>query len=62
MVLSFNEKKGNGKMEVSLVNNKIVIYLRAMEIVYEPTYGAFARTIAEIIDDNNEIVKKRRKK
>ena len=47
---------------VDLVNNKLVIYLRAMEIVAETNYGAFARTIAEIISDNNEMVKKRRKK
>ena len=46
---------------VALINEKIVVYLRAMEIVDEPAYGSFARTIAEIISENNETVKKRRK-
>ncbi|MCG6185901.1 hypothetical protein [Maribellus maritimus] len=45
-----------------MLNGKIVVYLRAMEIVDEATYGALARTIAEIIADNNETVKKRGKK
>ncbi len=51
------------KAEVlAIINDKIVIYLRAMEVVDEPNYGAFARTIATIIAENNEVVKKRRKK
>ena len=41
---------------------KIVVYLSAMEIVDEPVYGVFARTIATIIAENNEVVKKRSKK
>lgn len=44
------------------INGKLVIYMRAMEQVDEATYGAFARTVAEIINDNNEVVKKRSKK
>jgi len=47
---------------VALINDKIVVYLRAMEVVDAETYGAFARTIATIIAENNEVVKKRRKK
>ncbi|WP_167619702.1 DUF6261 family protein [Maribellus sediminis] len=47
---------------LSLINDKIVVYLRAMELVDEPAYGAFARTVATIIAENNEVVKKRRKK
>ena len=50
------------KEVVAIINDKLVVYLRAMIQVDEPTYGDFARTIAEIIDDNNEVVKKRRKK
>lgn len=50
------------KEVLTLINEKIVIYMRAMEIVDIETYGPFARTIAEIIDDNNEQVKKRSKK
>ena len=47
---------------LSLINDKLVIYLRAMEVVDEATYGDFARTIAEIIAENNEVVKKRHNK
>lgn len=50
------------KQVVEIINERIVVYLRAMETVDEPVYGAFARTIAEIIAENNEVVKKRRKK
>ena len=50
------------KAVVRIINERIVVYLRAMEIVDETAYGAFARTIAQIIADNNEVVKKRRKK
>ena len=50
------------KEVVSIINNKLVVYLRAMEQVDEPTYGEFARTLAQIIADNNEQVKKRYKK
>lgn len=46
---------------LGIINEKIVVYLRAMELVDEPVYGAFARTIAMIIADNNEVVKKRKK-
>ncbi len=41
------------------VNDKLVIYLRAMNMVDEPHYGAFTRTSAEIIANNNSAVKKR---
>lgn len=47
---------------VEMVNEKLVVYLLAMALVDEETYGAFARTIDRIISDNNEVVKKRRKK
>jgi len=51
------------KAEVlATINEKMVIYLRAMELVDEPNYGALTRTIAEIIADNNQAVKKRSKK
>lgn len=46
---------------VNLINQKLVVYLLAMEQVTPETYGSFARTVAEIIADNNEVVKKRRK-
>ncbi len=47
---------------VVLVNDKIVSYLQVMELVNEPVYGAFARTVTEIIAENNETVKKRKTK
>ncbi|WP_347838565.1 DUF6261 family protein [uncultured Draconibacterium sp.] len=47
------------KAVVAVINERIVVYMRAMELVDEPTYGAFARTIATIIAENNEVVKKR---
>jgi hypothetical protein len=47
---------------LEIINDKIVVYLRAMEVVDEANYGAFARTISTIIDANNETVKKRGKK
>ena len=50
------------KEVVTIINDRLVVYLRAMIQVDEPTYGNFTRTVAEIIADNNEVVKKRRKK
>lgn len=50
------------KRVVTLINEKLVVYLLAMDQVYPETYGPFAGTVAEIIADNNEVVKKRRKK
>ena len=50
------------KRVVGIINERIVIYMRAMEVVDEANYGAFARTLATIIAENNEVVKKRSKK
>lgn len=51
------------KKEVAnIINDNLVVYLRTMIQVNEATYGHFARTIAQIIADNNDVVKKRRKK
>ncbi|MGQ8338522.1 DUF6261 family protein [Sunxiuqinia sp. A32] len=50
------------KQVVQIINEQLVIYLQAMNQVDVETYGSFARTVAEIIADNNEVVKKRRKK
>ncbi|MFW5774394.1 MAG: DUF6261 family protein [Tangfeifania sp.] len=51
------------KKEVTdVINNRIVVYLNAMMLVDDAAYGAFGRTVAEIIDENNEMVKCRRKK
>jgi hypothetical protein len=48
------------KAMVVLINNQLVPYLNVMAQLDEPAYGAFARTVAEIIAENNEVVKKRR--
>jgi len=45
---------------VSLINKKLVPYLNVMEQINEATYGPYARTVAEIIATNNEIVRRRR--
>ncbi|MBN2639960.1 MAG: hypothetical protein JXR65_12830 [Bacteroidales bacterium] len=50
------------KRVVSLINDKLVVYLLAMAQVDAETYDLFARTVGQIIADNNEVVKKRRKK
>ena len=39
-----------------------MIYLNAMKQANEAVYGELAQTVAQIINDNNEAVKKRRKK
>ncbi len=67
--IAYEEEKADDSTELSaseikvevlkLVNEKIVVYLRAMEVVDVENYGAFARTVAEIIADNNQVVRKR---
>lgn len=47
---------------VSIINERLVVYLRAMVTIDEAKYGEFTNTINKIIDDNNEEVKKRKKK
>ena len=47
---------------VELVNKKLVPYLNVMEQINDASYGAYARTVAEIIAANNEVVKKRKNK
>uniref|UniRef100_UPI0032178C4C DUF6261 family protein n=1 Tax=uncultured Draconibacterium sp. TaxID=1573823 RepID=UPI0032178C4C len=50
------------KEVVEMVNNQLVPYLNVMAQLDEPTFGEYARVVAEIIAANNEVVKKRRKK
>jgi hypothetical protein len=50
------------KEVLEIINNKIVVYLRAMEQVNPAVYGVFTNTCAQIIADNKEQVKKRGKK
>ncbi len=48
------------KQVIAQINQKLVVHLRAMEQSQPDTYGSFARTVAQIIADNNEAVKRRR--
>lgn len=46
---------------VDIINNRLVVYLRTMQQVDAEKYGEFANTIAVIIAENNETVKRRSK-
>ncbi len=50
------------KEVLEIINNKIVVYLRAMLQANPETFVVFTNIIAEIIASNNEQVKKRKKK
>lgn len=50
------------RVVIDKVNGLLVEYLNVMAQLDEATYGAYARTVAEIIATNNEVVKKRRNK
>lgn len=50
------------KLEIlSIINNKLVVYLRAMVLVDEAKYGMFAGTLGQMINDTNLYIKKRKK-
>jgi len=67
--LTYTEEKANnnGKQSATkikaavlkLINNELVIYLRAMSIAAPDTYGNFAAATAQIIADNNDKVRRR---
>ncbi len=44
-----------------IINEKLVVYLRAMVMVDEEKYGKFVRTVAQIVEDMNVIIKMRKK-
>ena len=48
------------KEAVKEINNNLIGYLNTMAKVNPDTYKATAETIAELIDNNNELVKRRR--
>lgn len=65
------EKAKEGAMEnatelkkavVTIINEKLVVYLIAMKMADPEMYGEFAGTIAVIIAENNETVRRRAKK
>ena len=47
---------------LTIINDKIVVYLNAMQQANEALYGELAQTVSQIINDTNEAVKKRSKK
>ncbi|GET28555.1 DUF6261 family protein [Prolixibacter sp. SD074] len=50
------------KRMVRTINDKLVVHLRAMLNIDEALYGGFVGAVSTIIAENNEEVKKRRKK
>lgn len=50
------------KEVLGIINDKIVVYLRAMSQVNPEVFGVFTSICEQIIADNNEQVKKRKKK
>lgn len=44
---------------LKVLNDKLVVYLRAMVIANVEVYGAFAAQVAQLINDANVIIKKR---
>ena len=67
--VSYEEQKASDKTALSatalkhdifsVINGKLVVYLRAMILVDEPTFGVFGGTVAQIIRSNNSDVKRR---
>ena len=67
----FESEKGKEKSELTasqikreilaIINDKLVVYLRAMVNVDSSKYGALTATIKQLIDDMNVIIKKRKK-
>ncbi|MFW5755912.1 MAG: DUF6261 family protein [Tangfeifania sp.] len=49
------------KSVLKIINDKLVVFLRAMVQVDEATYSKFGRIVGEIIDENNETVRRRQK-
>lgn len=50
------------KQVVELVNNKIIVYLQAMQQANPGIYGILAATCAQVIAENNEQVRRRQQK
>lgn len=50
------------KEVVAIINENLVVYLNAMQQVNPEMYFEFANTVAVIIAENNETVKRRAKK
>ena len=50
------------KEVVELVNNKIIVYLQAMQQANPATFGVLVSTCAQVIAENNEQVRRRQQK
>ena len=50
------------KEVVSIINNKIVLHLKAMQEANATVYGELAQTVSQIINDTNQAVKRRNRK
>ncbi|MFA9372489.1 MAG: DUF6261 family protein [Labilibaculum antarcticum] len=50
------------KEVLSIINDKIVLHLKAMQQANKELYGELAQTVAQIINDANQAVKRRKKK
>jgi hypothetical protein len=69
--LAFQNEKANDGVKTSatdikkevlaIINEKLVVYLLAMQMVDEAKYGEFVRVVAQIINDMNVTIKKRKK-
>jgi hypothetical protein len=49
------------KEVLSIINDKLIVYLQAMVQVNQQKYGEFGGTVAQVINDINVQIKKRRK-
>ncbi|WP_461641386.1 hypothetical protein [Labilibaculum euxinus] len=49
------------KESITEINDNLVSYMNTMAKVDPTTYEATAKTMAELIDKNNELVKRRKK-
>ena len=58
---TFENATGIKKEVVYIINSQLVPYLNVMAQLNESVFGVFARTVEEIISENNQVVKKRRK-
>ncbi len=47
---------------LALINDNIVVYLKAMNLANNAVYGELAQTVSQIITDTNQAVKRRAKK
>ena len=45
---------------LELFNTKLVVYLRAMQQAMPEQYGVFANSVAQLIEDNNAAVRRRK--